>query len=772
MNTLFSIGIGLHLLDKLSSPMRAVTQQVDNLTKSMKAVSSSGQQFSRSFEIVAKTVQKATAPFQQLREQADKFKSIGQGMALKGGAGMMLGLAPSVDAAGFEKAMAEVATLTDMGVSEFQDKYGKQVLELSVELGEDPTTVVKGLYQAISAGIDPKDAIDFMKKAGQAAIAGVSDIFTATDLATSIKNAYNVPMSEMGKVNDVIFQTVRKGKTTFTEIAQSFSQVGAAAAGAGISLEHVQTAVAQMTLGGVRTERAYTSLKYVIDALVAPSNQAKKAFERLGIEINAETVRQKDLLGVMDELMGAIGQLSLKEQAELISDIFGSQEAQMFVKDFGTNRDKYLSMLKDIKNSTGTTEDAYKKMAETSAKQFERMKQSFMAIRIAAGATILPVINVMLKVIKAVLTPIAEFAQRHKLLSGILLGGVIAISGVVAALGVMGIAIGMAIKGYTNMKIAASLLTTHKGRMITAIKGMTTALIPNIRAMAAWIATMARASFTGVLSGIRALLSGIRAFSLTAIAGLRAVSVAMLTTPAGWLIAGIAALVAAGYLLWRNWDRVSKALSSVWQWLGEKGKKLLNVFLWLNPITAPVKAINTLIKFLFGVNLFEAGKRMIETLWQGILAFAMKPVEAVKGIAEKIRNLLPFSPAKEGPFKDLHRVKIIETVARTIKATPLIEAVSNTLKPVRSVVGPLIQPVRQVLEPVRSVVGPLIQPVRQGAGKEAGGAVITVNYSPTIHISGVSDRTKEEFVKMLKQHQYELMKLIGDAQNKMMRLAY
>jgi TP901 family phage tail tape measure protein len=753
---MFSIGIALHLLDRLSSPMKPVTQTMDSLSRSLKSLSASCDQFSRGFAVMTKTLEKARAPFTEIRNQADKLKDIGKSMALKGGASMMFGLAPSVDAAGFEKGMAEVATLTDMGIKEFHDKYGKQIIDLSVDLGQDPALVVRGMYQAISAGVDPKEAVEFMRKSGQAAIAGVSDIFTSTDLSTSIKNAFNVPMSEMGGVNDIIFQTVRKGKTTYTEIAGSFSQVGASAASAGISLEHVQAAVAQMTLGGVKTERAYTSLKYAIDALVAPSDSAKKAFAKLGLEVNAETVRQKDLMGVMDELMQAMSGLSENEQAELISDIFGSQEAQMFVKDFGTNTEKYKAMLKDIKNSTGVTNEAYKKMAETSAHQFEKVKQSFKAIRIAAGATILPVINVMLGAIKSILTPIANFAQRHKLLSGILLGGAIAISAVVAALGVLSIAVGMAIKGYTNMRIAASLFTTHKWRMITAVKSMTAALLPNIKAMVAWTANIARVSFAGMLSGLKAVAVSIRAFSLSAIAGIRAVSIAMLTAPVGWIIMGVSALVGAGYLLYKNWDKVSKALSGAWSWLKENWKKVLNVFLRVNPITAPVMALNKLVKFVFGMNLFEAGKKILQTLYQGMMSFINKPVEAIKGLVQKMRNLLPFSPAKEGPFRDLHKIRIIETIAETIKPTPVLTAMGRVMSATRQAILPSIG--------IQGGRDPRIQ------GGVAGS--VTVNYNPTITINGASAQAKEDFAAMLKKHQHELMKLIQDAQAKNMRLAY
>ena len=739
MNQLFSIGIVLHAIDRLSSPLRGVQRTVQELGRTG---SQSISTFSRSFDVLMKTVERAKKPFEQLRSQAEQIKNIGQSMALKGAANVMIGLSPTVSAANFEKGLAEVATLTDMSVQELKDKYGKQILDLSQELGQAPDLIVKGMYQAISAGVDPKEAINFMKQAGKAAIAGASDIFTATDLATSIKNAFNLPMENMGKVYDVIFKTVQKGKTTFPEIAHSFQQVGAAAASAGISFEHVQTAVAQMTLGGVKTERAYTSLKYVIDALVAPADKAKKIFERLGLEINAETVRQKDLLGIMGELQQAMAGLSEKEQAEMIADIFGSQEAQMFVKDFMTNTEKYKDMLKEIKDSTGATEDAYKKMEGTSAQQFEKLKQTLNSIKIALGESILPALNMFMSAVKKIAMPVAEFAQKHKILTGVILGGFIAISAIVVSLGMMGIVLGMAIKGYTNLNILLSLVTANKLRLVTAIKGLT----------------------------------------ISAISGIRAISTALLTTPVGWIILGITALVAAGYLLWRNWDKVSKALGSAWNWLKENWKKVLQVFLYINPITAPIMALKKLIQYVSGIDLFQAGKTIIESLWKGIQSVAMKPVEAVKGIAQKIRNLLPFSPAKEGPLREIHRIRLIETIAEAIKPTPLLTAMTKALEPVKSFTQPLIQPVKQLLEPVKTSVNPLIQPVKQVlepvksfAQPQRGtkpASTITVNYNPTINLSGANVQAKEDFLSILRQHQHELLKLIQDAQSKAMRVAY
>lgn len=54
-----------------------------------------------------------------------------------------------------------------------------------------------------------------------------------------------------------------------------------------------------------------------------------------------------------------------------------------------------------------------------------------------------------------------------------------------------------------------------------------------------------------------------------------------------------------------------------------------------------------------GTALFEAGRKLLITLGEGIRAAAMYPVSAIKEILNKIRNFLPFSDAKEGPLSAL-----------------------------------------------------------------------------------------------------------------------
>lgn len=73
---------------------------------------------------------------------------------------------------------------------------------------------------------------------------------------------------------------------------------------------------------------------------------------------------------------------------------------------------------------------------------------------------------------------------------------------------------------------------------------------------------------------------------------------------------------------------------------------------------AGVDIINNLLsKFLeWRSKFFNAGKNIVSSIADGIKSAIGVVTEAIDSIAQKVRNFLPFSPAKEGPLRDLHRL--------------------------------------------------------------------------------------------------------------------
>jgi hypothetical protein len=73
----------------------------------------------------------------------------------------------------------------------------------------------------------------------------------------------------------------------------------------------------------------------------------------------------------------------------------------------------------------------------------------------------------------------------------------------------------------------------------------------------------------------------------------------------------------------------------------------------------------------------------------GISSAINKPVEMMKSMVTKVRRLLPFSPAKDGPLRDIHRIKLVETIAASIRPAPLVNAMRGVAGAAANVKSPM-----------------------------------------------------------------------------------
>ena len=72
----------------------------------------------------------------------------------------------------------------------------------------------------------------------------------------------------------------------------------------------------------------------------------------------------------------------------------------------------------------------------------------------------------------------------------------------------------------------------------------------------------------------------------------------------------------------------------------------------------------------------NSGKKIMDTFTEGIKSALNKPVDMVKNALQKVRNMLPFSDAKEGPLSSLtlSGSKVLSTMAEGIKLTENLPA--------------------------------------------------------------------------------------------------
>lgn len=288
--------------------------------------------------------------------------------------------------AAFEKQMAEVSTMLDKP-GQHMKQFSAAVQGMSMRFGESTETLAKGLYQILSATIDASQALHVLNASAKAAIAGLSDTTTAADLITTVLNSYNMSASEATRISDILFATIKRGKTTFAELAQFLGKLTAVSAEVGVAFEEVTATIALLTRNGVQTEVAVTAIRQALASLLKPAKQSADEFERIfGMAMSPEAIEQ------MGGLPGFLKKLSERSGKE-IAKMFPNVRALMGILPAASNNAELQKDVKEMQNSAGATEEAYQKMANTLSFQLDRLKKSFIVFLQTLGEAFMPEIK-------------------------------------------------------------------------------------------------------------------------------------------------------------------------------------------------------------------------------------------------------------------------------------------------------------------------------------------------------------------------------------------
>lgn len=300
-----------------------------------------------------------------------------------------MGLA-SKKAIEFDNGMREVLTLLPELGNESFEKLKNQALSFSKDIGKAPEETVKALYQALSAGIPRENVFEFLKTAGEASIAGVSDLRTSVDGLTSVTNAYGSEILNAQKASDIMFQTVKLGKTDFTQLSNNLYNVIPIASAIGVQFEDIGAAIAAMTAQGVPTSVATTQMKQALSDLNKEGSVTYEAFK----QISGESF--KDFIAGGGNLQEALQMMSdyAEKTGKEVTSMFSSVDAGNAVLALsGKNASKFKDYLDQVRNSVGATSEAFKKIDDGAARQFERLKAELSALVIELGNNALPLIN-------------------------------------------------------------------------------------------------------------------------------------------------------------------------------------------------------------------------------------------------------------------------------------------------------------------------------------------------------------------------------------------
>lgn len=431
-------------------------------------------EFSSAMSQMSNDLKGVSKDFDGLRSVGDKLSSVGSTLTKYVTAPLAgVGVASAKMSIDFENSFAKVSTLLDSGKVDY-NSYKSEVKNASREMGVSVNDFCEALYQSMSAGVKSGDAIKFTSDMVKLAKGGFTDTATAVDLTTTILNSYGKEAGSTTQIMDKLINTQNLGKTTVAELGSSLGTVIPIAKSCGVSFNDMLASMATMTAGGISTAESTTYLKSMINELGKSGTkvsdilkqQTGKSFQ----ELNAEGVPLGDTLKVLKDYADKNG--------VSFQDLFGSSEAATAALALmGDEGVTLQEKLKGISETTGSCDEAFKKVEDTAGARLSKALNSLKISLIDIGGALAPLIEAFASFISTVAKIIGKFGELNPVAQSFIL----VLTGIIMAIGPLLSLAGSLIGLFANLSV---IMSATGGASLLAGASIGSIAIPILSAIA------------------------------------------------------------------------------------------------------------------------------------------------------------------------------------------------------------------------------------------------------------------------------------------------
>ena len=790
LDTMMKVSLTLVAFDKMSRVIRdAVNKSNDEFDKLQREIKNTSD---------------------MLDKLGQNMTKVGGALTLAGGGlAYKLGITEAIpEAFQMEHRLRELGNVGQLSAKQLED-MDKRLASISRYTNQMRPEIAEGLNVLVASGIDPTKALDYMNVIGRTATGEQAAIADISRTAFAVSDNLKVPIDDLAKSMDILAMSGKEGRFELKDMAAAFPSLTAGAAMLGMkgtpAVASLGAALQVAMKGAGEASEAANNLENFIQKVTSPL--AVKNFEEV-FGVNLKQVLLDAAAQGRDPILEVIEMMTELSGGDVfkVSEVFQDKQVLNFIKPMMQNLDEYKRIKASALSAEGVVDSDFEHMMETTNEQFKLLKINMKELVFPHLHKPIELINNLLTKINN--NPLLQKGLFGAIIGTIGLGILLTVLGTATI--IIGKFVGMygtflkyardltpvLVQNSQKLMQFLGLNSATSGGFIGNIaqldKNLRNGLINGIKTLPAnisksalslkdWTVTSIKAMPANFINGLKAFKTGFLSIPnliKNAMIAFRAFSVTLLTSPIGWiaLAIGVVALV-----IYKYWKPISGFFKGMWQGLKEGLQPLMPLFQRmgkaLSPILAPIKAIvdwfkklikpvedtggaaekmgvrfgkaiaNIIVKLVELVTkAFEFGSKITSMLAAGIMSGIAKVKGCISQVAQVIRDHLPHSPAKTGPLKDLHKVKIVETIASTLKPLPLQNAMTKTLG---------------------VFSGGLKANVR---GRSSAPASIVVTYNPTITISGTE--SKEEFLKMLKKHKDEVVNIIKREFERKERVAY
>lgn len=264
----------------------------------------------------------------------------------------------------------------------------EQLRKVADETAQSYVNVAESLFQVASAGFTGQDAIDAVTAASRASVpAGIDTALAFDAIATAMTN-FGFTATEAG---DKLVRIADLTRGTLGDVAGAIGLIGPVASEAGISMEEVGAAFAQITVQTGRAEIASTLLFNAILTFISPAKEAGDALREIGIATGDAAFKSQDFAEKLRILKTAAAEGRVE-----IGRVF-NRRALRGIQPLLASLDDYNEKLNDIGDAAGRTAEGSKAFFESAGPQWRALTTAIKNAATAIGTdlleTLVPVIQ-------------------------------------------------------------------------------------------------------------------------------------------------------------------------------------------------------------------------------------------------------------------------------------------------------------------------------------------------------------------------------------------
>lgn len=557
----------------------------------------------------------AKSQYQKTLDVRNKMAGTGATMTATG-AGMLYSakqtLMPGYE---FNVGMSKVLALTrlDKNSDEFK-MLREQARELGATTAFTANQVAQGQAFYAMAGFKPEQIKNAMPGTLAMSLAGDIDLGTTADIGSNILTGFKLDSDQMGRVSDVLVGAFTRSNTSLTMLGDTMKYVAPVASGLGVDLETAAAATGKLGDAGIQGSMAGTSLRAILGRLAEPPKMATKALEELGIKTRDAKGNLRDFPELLAELDKKTAKMGNAQRAGFFKHIAGEEAfSALSVLAEQAGKGELQTLVADLKQAKGEAQKVAGTMTDNLSGDMKNLQSAWEDLGIQIFDGIDSPLRQISQSITRVISKVGVWMKENPELAKTLTMVGLAIAGIITTLGVLSLSIAAMLGPLAAAKLSLSILGIKGGSALTLL-----------------------------LKPIKLLGS--------AFLGL---GKAMLANP---ILLVIAAIAAAVYLIYKNWDTIGPYVYKVWDTV-----KRYTAIAW-QALKDTIKSAWEAIKYIF-FNWTPLG--LIIKHWDSIVSYTQTTWTMIKtkisDVWEGIKTTL-----KNGWN---HIVKSVQETWETIKTT-------------------------------------------------------------------------------------------------------